>query len=81
MDIVETGKLLQVVGRRLENGELAPVQNADWKGFSAAVTKAGQACYKAAQAKNQEAVADCTGDLSDACESCHAIYLHNQPKL
>jgi hypothetical protein len=30
--------------------------------------------YKLSQARNQEAVAEATGDLSDSCAACHGAY-------
>lgn len=61
-------------GLRCENGRLAPVTEPDWIRFTeqmAAVAKRG---YRLSQMKNQDAVSEWTGDLSDACAACHGVY-------
>jgi hypothetical protein len=47
------------------------VQQPDWQKFGAAVSSAGVAALKAAEAKNQEALVTANGQLVDACEGCH----------
>jgi len=74
MAIAETANLITLPGRLREDGKPVPVANADWVKFSQALIPAGQACYKAAQAKNADAVGMCTDMLSDSCSNCHDIY-------
>jgi cytochrome c556 len=72
--IAETASLITMPGRVRENGTAVPVKNADWNKFARGLVTAGQDCYKAALAKNQEAVSNCTGGLTDACSNCHEVY-------
>ena len=72
--IEETANLITMAGRLREDGKPVPVQNADWNKFSQALIPAGQACYKAAVSKSQEAVSNCTDKLSDSCQNCHDVY-------
>ena len=72
--ISETANLITLPGRLREDGKPVPVQNADWNKFAQGLVAAGQACYKAALAKNADAVSACTGDLSDSCSNCHDVY-------
>jgi len=74
MAIAETANLITLPGRLREDGKPVPVGNADWIKFSNALIPAAQACLKAAQAKNADAVGDCTNDLSDSCSNCHDVY-------
>src|SRR5262245_8782623 len=47
------------------------VQQPDWHKFGAAVSNAGLAALKAAEAKNQGALVAANGQLVEACEGCH----------
>lgn len=59
---------------KCENGRPAPVTDPDWIRFTDQMIGMSQRMYKLAQARNQEAVAEATGDLSDACAACHQAY-------
>lgn len=72
--ISETATLITMPGRLRENGQPVPVQRADWIKYSQGLVAAGQACYKAAQSKSQDAVSNCTDRLSEACDNCHKVY-------
>lgn len=74
MAIAETANLITMAGRLREDGKPVPVKNADWNKFSQGLVTAGQACYKAALAKDAEAVSSCTDGLSEACSNCHDVY-------
>jgi len=76
--ISETATLITMPGRLRSNGQPVPVQRADWIKYSQGLVAAGQACYKAAQSKSQDAVSMCTDELSEACENCHKVYRDNQ---
>jgi cytochrome c556 len=75
--ISETATLITMPGRLRSNGQPIPVQRADWIKYSQGLVAAGQACYKAAQSKNQDTVSTCTDQLSEACENCHKVYRDN----
>ena len=47
------------------------VEQPDWHKFGAAVSNAGLAALKAAEAKNQGALVAANGQLVEACEGCH----------
>jgi cytochrome c556 len=76
--ISETTTLITMPGRVRSNGQPVPVQRADWIKYAQALVPAGQACYKAAQSKNQDAVSNCADQLSEACDNCHKVYRDNQ---
>lgn len=47
------------------------VQQPDWQEFGAAMSNAGGAALRAAEAKNQEMLVTANGQLVEACEGCH----------
>ena len=61
-------------GLRCENGRLAPVTEPDWIRFTEQMVSVAKRGYRLSQTKNQDAVAEWTGDLSDACAACHGVY-------
>ena len=61
-------------GLRCENGRLAPVAEPDWIRFTDQMVAVAKRGYRLAQTRNQEAVSEWTGDLSDACAACHGVY-------
>ena len=75
--ISETATLITMPGRLRSNGQPVPVQRADWIKYSQGLVAAGQACYKAAQSKSQDALGTCTDQLSEACDNCHKVYRDN----
>jgi len=72
--IAETSRLLLLPGRVCSNGRPAPVARPDWIKFTADLRKAGVAAYEAAKKKNNEAMSDVSGTVSDACQACHDKY-------
>jgi cytochrome c556 len=54
-----------------ENGRPAPVDQDDFKQWAQGLVAAGEAAYKAAQAKDMDAMLDVSGTLADACLACH----------
>jgi hypothetical protein len=72
--IEETSKLVLLPGRLRVNGQPVPVQAADFVQYAQALVPAGAKCLKAAQAKNLDAIGDCTDLLSDTCDNCHKVY-------
>ena len=72
--VAETATLIAMPGRLLENGQPVPVASADWKKFSQGLRAAGEACYRAAQSRKQDAVSDCTDQLTVSCSDCHDVY-------
>jgi len=74
MAIAETANLITMPGRLRENGRPVPVQRPDWVKYAQGLVDAGQTCFKAARARNQDGVSDCTGQLADSCSNCHEVY-------
>jgi|SRR5579864_6182143 len=75
--IAESANLIAMPDRLRSNGQPVPVQRADWIKYSQGLVAAGQACYKAAQSKSQDAVSNCTDQLSESCDNCHKVYRDN----
>lgn len=80
--ISETANLIMIPGRRCENGKPVPIEAEDFRKWAANLADAGQAAYKAAQAKDLDAIVDVAGTMSDACAMCHEKYRDtpDQPK-
>jgi hypothetical protein len=70
----ESANLILLPGRLCSNGRLVPVKRADWIKYTQGLRDAGMAAYKAAQAKNQDAMVDVSGTVADACSACHDAY-------
>ena len=65
---------LMLVPMRCENGRQAPVTDPDWIRYTEEMIAVSRRIHKLSQSRNQEAVSDATGDLSDACAACHGAY-------
>jgi hypothetical protein len=72
--LAEAANLLTIPGRRCANGKPAPIKNPDWQMWVQGLREAGMAAYKAAQAKNQDAIVEAAGVVSEACMRCHDKY-------
>ena len=79
--IQETANLIQIPGRKCENGKPVPTDQEDFRKWAANLADAGAAAYKAAQSKNMDQMVDVSGTVSDACAMCHEKYRDtpNQP--
>ncbi len=77
--IEESYNLVMIPGRIRSNGQPAPVQNADYAKFAAALAPAGKDCLMAALKKSKDAVMNCTDSLTQACDNCHKVY-RDQPQ-
>jgi len=72
--ISEMANLIMIPGRKCENGLPVPLEREDFRKFAQGLADAGKAAYKAAQSKNQDAMIEVSGTVSDACAACHEIY-------
>jgi len=72
--IADAGPLMLTPGIRCENGRVAPVTEPDWIKYTEDMIAVARKMYKLSQSRNQEAVSDATGDLSDSCAACHNAY-------
>ena len=72
--LAESADLLLIAGRMCSNGEVVNVEDADWIRFVDDYREKSVAAYEAALTKNQDAMVDASGYLSDACLACHRVY-------
>jgi hypothetical protein len=77
--VAESADLLLVPGRMCSNGEVVNVEEADWIRFVDDMRKQGVAAYEAALTKNQDAMVEVSGTLSDTCFACHRVYRRGDP--
>jgi mono/diheme cytochrome c family protein len=72
--LADASPLMLVQGMRCENGRVAPVTEPEWIKYTEELIAVSRRVYRLSQTRNQEAVAEATGDLSDACAACHQVY-------
>jgi hypothetical protein len=72
--LIDLSPMMLNPGLRCENGRAAPVTDPDWIKFTEQMITISKQVYRLSQNRNQEAVSDATGDLSDACAACHTAY-------
>lgn len=77
--LTESARLLQVP-RACSNGKPAPIQSATWQKGLSELRAAGEAAYRAAQAKNQDAILDASDKITTACATCHDKYREKTPR-
>lgn len=78
--LAESADLLLIPGRMCSNGEVPNVADADWVRFVDDMRQQSVAAYEAALTKNQDAMVDVSGTLSDTCFACHRVY-RREPTL
>lgn len=76
--LADASPLMLVSGMRCENGRIAPVTDPQWIKFTEDLIAVSRRVYRLSQTRNQEAVGEATGDLSDACAACHGVYRENR---
>jgi hypothetical protein len=64
--VIESGNLLLIGNRVLDNG--------DWVTMTRAMMETGQAALKAAQDQDKDAILEAGSPLNDTCDACHAKY-------
>ncbi len=67
--VAAAGALIRLEGTGVNDRTF--VEQPDWQKFAVAVSDAGMAALKAAEAKNKDALVAANGQLVDACEGCH----------
>lgn len=72
--LAESADLLLIEGRTCSNGEVVEVEDADWIRFVDDYREKSVAAYEAALTKDQDAMVDASGDLSESCLACHRVY-------
>jgi hypothetical protein len=74
LSLAESADLLLIPGRMCSNGEIVNVEDADWVRFVGDYREKSVAAYEAALTKNQDAMVDASGYLSESCLACHRVY-------
>lgn len=69
--LAESANLMMLPGRTCANGAPVPIDNPDWAKFVQELRDASLKSYKAAQAKNQDAMIDVAETMTEACAHCH----------
>jgi hypothetical protein len=72
--LAESADLLLIAGRACSNGEVVDVADPDWIRFVEDYRQKSVAAYEAARTKNQDAMIDASGNLSESCLACHRAY-------
>ena len=72
--LAESADLLLIEGRMCSNGEIVNVEDADWIRFVDDYRQKSVAAYEAALTKDQDAMVDASGYLSESCLACHRVY-------
>jgi hypothetical protein len=72
--LAESADLMLIAGRSCSNGEVVNVDDPDWIRFVEDMREKSVAAYEAALTKDQDAMVDASGILSDACLACHRVY-------
>jgi hypothetical protein len=70
----EAANLVLIPGRLCENGRQVPVEQAEFRAAAQALAEAGQAAYKAAQAKSMDKMIEVSETVAMACSQCHEPY-------
>jgi hypothetical protein len=78
--LAESTDLLLIAGRTCSNGETVDVGDADWVRFVDDYREKSIAAYEAALTKDQDAMVDASGNLSEACLACHRVYRREIPR-
>jgi mono/diheme cytochrome c family protein len=61
-------------GRQCENGKPVPIGDEAYRRAAEGLIAAGQAAYKAARAKDQDAIVEVSDTVTVACANCHEPY-------
>jgi hypothetical protein len=72
--LAESATLMMLPGRACENGKPVPVGDETYRRAAESLVEAGQAAYKAAQSKNQDAMLEVSDTVAQACANCHEPY-------
>ena len=71
LTLAESANLLSIPGRTCSNGVPVPITDAAWLAFVQQLRDASMQAYRAAQAKDQDAMIANAETLSEACAGCH----------
>ncbi len=74
MALGEAANLIGLPGRTCQNGKPVPLQDEVYQKGIAGLRAVAQEAYKAAQAKNQDAMLDIADKVTQACATCHDVY-------
>ncbi len=76
----ESANLINIPGRRCENGRPVPLSQPNWAQFTQGLKDAANVMLVAARARDQEAASDATNDVAEACYVCHEVYRDVEPR-
>ncbi len=76
----ESANLINIPGRRCQNGRPVPMSEPNWAVFTQQLKDAANVMLVAARAENQEAASDATNDVAEACYVCHEVYRDLEPR-
>lgn len=72
--MAETANLILIPGRLCENGKPVPVDQPDFKQWTADLAAVGVEAYQAALTKNQDKMVEVSDKVAQACANCHEKY-------
>jgi hypothetical protein len=75
----EASTLITIPGRNCQNNKPVPINDAEWRKFSAALGAFSGEALKAAQSKNMDAFLDVSDKLTTTCGNCHDMYREMKP--
>jgi hypothetical protein len=78
LTLAESANVLLLPGRACANGNVPPIDRADWIKFTDQLREAGQAAYKASKTKSQDAMIDASEVVANSCNACHRVYRRDQ---
>ena len=74
MALYEAANLVQLPGRKCQNGKDVPLEEETFKKGLAALRETSLNAYKVAQSRNMDAMLDVADKLTLACSTCHDVY-------
>ena len=72
--LYEAANLVQLPGRKCQNGKDVPLEEETFKTGLAALRETSLNAYKVAQSRNMDAMLEVADDLTQACSTCHDVY-------
>ena len=77
--LAESTNLLLMPGRSCANGVPVPIADPDWQTFVQELRDASLQAFKAAQSRDQDAMIEVSGTMTEACAHCHRKWREKRP--
>src|SRR5688572_2345199 len=74
MALYEAANLVQLPGRKCQNGKDVPLNDPTYQRGLAALRDTSMLAYKTAQSKDMNAMLDVADKLTQACSTCHDVF-------